>query len=270
METELMNRPMKVRAPRYATGRQRFFKERGWIRIDDVLTREEADEARQELVRMSTHKLGNVDKHVKDLATNEYQRLAESINEPSRYSAVFKRIATSPKIGAIIREVTGLPAVRLFRDLGLIKAPQAKQGIATGVHQDLPFYPIDRCGGAAVWIALHDLPANAGTLRFIEGSQKWGPMGRYVLPGQDWLAAHPEDAELMTEPQALSAGSATIHDGLMLHGTDPNTWDQFRFGYTIAYMPADAKFNGMSTRWTDGLGLKVDGLFEHEYFPVVA
>ena len=271
MDTKLLARmrPLKIREPRYNTDRHRFFKERGWICVEDVLSCDEAEQARVELVRMAKDKLGNEDRHVKDLAASDYDRLAQAVNEPSRYSDVFRRIVRSPKIAEIVKEVTGLSSIRVFRDLGLIKAPESEKGIATGVHQDLPFYPMDRCGGAAIWLALCDLPAEAGTLRFVDASHKWGPVGRYVLPGQDWLAAHPEDEELMTEPLALSAGSATIHDGLMLHGTDPNRWNQHRFGYTIAYMPADARFTGMPTRWTDGLGLKVDGLFDHEFFPVV-
>jgi ectoine hydroxylase-related dioxygenase (phytanoyl-CoA dioxygenase family) len=262
--------PMKMRAAPEISGPQQFFKERGWIRVDNVLSREEAADYCAELLRLADNKAGTVDKHVTYLASDDYQRLAQAVNEPSRVSEMFLRLATSKRIGDIIREVTGLPAIRLFRDLGLIKHPETARGIATGVHQDLPFYPMDRRGGAAIWIAFTDLPAHSGTLRFIEGSHKWGPAGRYVLPGKDWLAAHPDDAELLSEAPTLSAGSATIHDALTLHGTDPNCWDRPRIGYTAAYMPADARFNGMPTRWTEGLGLAVDGPFDHPLFPIVA
>ena len=253
-----------------ATERAKFFEEHGWLQVDGVLTREEADEARRELLELAAQGAGTKDRHVKALATSEYQRMAQAVNEPARISPSLKRLATSAKIGALMREVMGVPRIRLFRDLGLIKPPAADNGIGTGVHQDEVFYPLDRRGVASLWIALVDLPANSGTMRFVDGSHKWGPVGRYVLPGKDWLAAHPEDAARLTPPPALSAGSATIHEGYTLHGADANTWNQPRVAYTLAYFRADALFNGMPSRWTDGVGLEVDGPLDHDFFPVVA
>jgi ectoine hydroxylase-related dioxygenase (phytanoyl-CoA dioxygenase family) len=250
--------------------RASFFQEHGWLQIDDVLTRAEVDEAREELLKLASLGAGTKDQHVAALATDEYQRLAKAINEPSRVSPFFRKLATAPKMGELMRELLGVKEVRLFRDLGLIKSPTSDGGIATGVHQDQVFYPLDRRGVASVWIALVDLPANSGTMRFVDYSHKMGPVGRYVLPGHDWIAAHPEDAAKMTPPPALRAGSATIHDGFTLHGSDPNTWGQPRIAYTLAYFRADALFNGMPSRWTDGLGLKVDQPLKHDLFPQVA
>ncbi len=251
------------------TERAKFFKENGWLQVDDVLTEAETNEAKAELLKLAAlGQQGTKDAHVAALATDEYQRLAKVVNEPSRISPYFRQLVTSPKIGALMREIIGADEVRLFRDLGLIKLPVDDNGIATGVHQDQVFYPLDRVGVASLWIALVDLPNNSGTMRFIAGSNKWGPVGRYVLPGQDWIAAHPEDADRMTAPPALKAGSATIHEGFTLHGSDPNSWDQPRVAYTIAYFRGDALFNGMPSRWTDGLGLKVDQPLDHPFFPV--
>lgn len=253
-----------------ATERARFFQEHGWLKVDDVITRDEAQALKVELLRLADLGAGTKDRHVKWLATSDYGRMARAVNEPARISPLVRSIATSAKVGALMREVMGVPQIRLFRDLGLIKPPAADNGIGTGFHQDQPFYPLDRTGVASLWIALVDLPESSGTMRFIDGSHKWGPVGRYVLPGQDWIAAHPEDAKELTAPPALRAGSATIHDGYMIHGADANTWNQPRVAYTIAFFRADALFNGMPTRWTDGLGLEVDKPIEHDYFPLVA
>jgi ectoine hydroxylase-related dioxygenase (phytanoyl-CoA dioxygenase family) len=251
------------------TKRATFFQEHGWLQVDEVLTRAEANEAREQLLELASRGAGTKDSHVAALATSDYARMAKAVNEPSRVSDFFRKLATAPKMGELMREILGVKEVRLFRDLGLIKPPASEDGIATGVHQDQVFYPLDRKGVASLWIALVDLPANSGTMRFVDGSHKNGPVGRYVLPGRDWLAAHPEDAQKMTPAPALSAGSATIHDGFMLHGADPNTWNQPRVAYTVAYFRADALFNGMPSRWTDGLGLKVDETIEHDLFPLV-
>jgi len=246
-----------------------FFRENGWLRVEDVLTRQEADQARGELLLLAKQGAGNKDSHVKALASSDYQRMAQAVNEPARFSPFFRRLATSEKIGKLMRDVMGFPEIRLFRDLGLIKPPESEKGIATGVHQDQVFYPLDRGGVASLWLALVDLPSNSGTMRFVPGSNKWGPVGRFVLPGQDWIASHPEDKAKLTPPPALPAGSGTIHDGFTLHGADPNTWGQPRIAYTMAFFRSDALFTGMPSRWTDGLGLSVDMPLDHDLFPIV-
>jgi len=250
--------------------RAAFFQEHGWLQVDDVLTPAEVNEARSELLKLAAAGAGTKDKHLAALSSSDYQKMAKAVNEPSRISPFFRQLATAPKMGELMRELLGVKEIRLFRDLGLIKPPVLEDGIATGVHQDQVFYPLDRKGVASLWIALVDLPANSGTMRFVDRSHKMGPVGRYVLPGHDWLAAHPEDAANMTPAPALRAGCATIHDGFTLHGSDPNTWDQPRVAYTLAYFRADALFNGMPTRWTDGLGLKLDAPLDHDMFPLVA
>jgi ectoine hydroxylase-related dioxygenase (phytanoyl-CoA dioxygenase family) len=263
--------PMKVREPRYSSERHRFFQQRGWIKVDEVLTRNEVKEALDELKRIQQGELVTSYQPGKSAvayqSSAKYARVADKTVDVSRYSEVFHRIATLPKIGAIVKEVTGLPSLRLFGDQLIMKGPAAEGGIGSQFHQDLPFYPIDRCGGATMWIALDDLPAKSGTLRFIEGSHRWGAVGRGTLNG--WLVDHPADAELVTEANDVAAGSATIHDQSTLHGTDPNKWDKTRYAYMITFMPANACYNGMPSRWTDGLGLKIDSPFDHVYFPVI-
>ncbi|ALJ16324.1 phytanoyl-CoA dioxygenase family protein [Sphingopyxis macrogoltabida] len=265
-------RPPKVREPRYASDRQRFFKERGWIMIEDILTPDEVREARAELERIESGELEVTYKPGKSAvayqSTGKYSKVADKTLDPSRYSEVFRKITRSPVVADIVKEVTGLQSIRLFGDQVIRKSPEAEGGIGSGVHQDLPFYPLDRAGGCVMWVALDDLPDTAGTLRFIEGSHKWGPVGRRQNVA-GWLADHPEDEALTTEPFALKAGSCTIHDILTLHGTSPNRWDRPRVGYMMSFIPADTRFTGMPSRWTDGLGLEIDGFLDHEYFPVV-
>jgi hypothetical protein len=38
-------------------------------------------------------------------------------------------------------------------------------------------------------------------------------------------------------------------------------------GGLVTFMPANARFNDIPSRWTDGL--EIDGLSDHKFFPVV-
>jgi ectoine hydroxylase-related dioxygenase (phytanoyl-CoA dioxygenase family) len=248
-----------------ATGRARFFQDHGWLKVDNVFTREEVEQVRGELLKMAEQGISVEKRQLQQLAKPEFSAM---VCEPSRVNPFLMGFAKSKKIGALMREVMEVPRVRFYRDLALIKGPES-DNCGTAFHQDQVHFPLDRRGVASLWIALDDLPANSGTMRFIDGSHKWGPVGREHFPLDKWLAEDPKRADLITPPPALKAGSVTIHDGYMLHGSDANKWNQTRIGFTLVYFRADALFNGMPAHHTDGLGLKQDEPLEHEFFPIV-
>src|SRR5271154_5400602 len=143
-------RPIKVREPHYNSERHRFFQQRGWIKVDGVLTKTEVKDSLDELKRIQNGELVSSYQPGKSAvayqSTAKYSRVADKTVDVSRYSDVFYRIATLSKIAALIKEVTGLAALRLFGDQLIMKGPAAAGGIGSQFHQDLPFYPIDRCG----------------------------------------------------------------------------------------------------------------------------
>lgn len=177
--------------------------------------------------------------------------------------------------GAIARELIGTDDVRVFWDKTFTK-PTAAEGSRQSVwHQDYPFNPIDRRGFLSVWFAVEEVTAEMGAMRFVPGSHRLGPLGRFDLIGDEheWDAVlRPEDRELVGEPvtQPLGAGEATAHDGLTLHGAGPNLTDRPRRGWTMIFIPSD-------TRWTGGPhphadnnieGMELNGTFDDDRFLV--
>lgn len=144
----------------------------------------------------------------------------------------------------------GCSEVLVFWDKTFTKPP-AIDGTRESVwHQDLPYNPIDRRGFLSVWIAIEDVSEEMGAMRFIPRSHRLGPLGRLDLVGRDhsWEELlRPDDLEIVRQPvtQPLSAGEATVHDGLTLHGAGENRSNTPRRGWTIIYIPSD-------TRWTGG------------------
>ena len=66
--------------------------------------------------------------------------------------------------------------VRVFWDKTFVK-PAATEGTRESVwHQDFPYNPIDRRGMLTIWVAIEDVPAEAGALRFVPGSHRLGPL----------------------------------------------------------------------------------------------
>ena len=150
----------------------------------------------------------------------------------------------------VAEALIGCEEVKVFWDKTFTKPPVAVGTRQSVWHQDYPFNPIDRRGFLSVWIAVDDVTEEMGAMRFVPGSHRLGPLGRFDLVGRDhgWdETLRPEDRELVSDPvtQPLAAGEATVHDGLTLHGAGENLSDRPRRGWTIIFIPAE-------TRWTGG------------------
>ncbi|WP_205315384.1 phytanoyl-CoA dioxygenase family protein, partial [Nonomuraea lactucae] len=180
----------------------------------------------------------------------------------------FRALATSAAMGRnAARLLRGVRAVRIQVTNLLVKEP-GEHG-ATEFHQDFPWMPMDRSAMLTIWLALADVPADMGSLRFYSGSHRCGVLGRsFTRAGDDQLTQHPWLKELeLSPPLDLQAGDATAHHALTVHGAPANHRDTARLSFTATYFDADALYTGLPYRQTDGLGLEVNRPFEHPRFP---
>lgn len=172
--------------------------------------------------------------------------------------------------GNAVRLLTGVRQVRLQVTNLLVK--EAGEHGSTVFHQDFPWMPMDRSAMLTFWLALADVPADMGSLRFYSGSHQYGTLGRsFVRPGDDALSAHPWLSSLpVSPPLDLAAGDATVHSSLVIHGAPANLRETPRLSFTATYFDAETLYTGAAYGQTDGLGLTVNRPFEHPSFPVVA
>ncbi|MGC5011265.1 phytanoyl-CoA dioxygenase family protein [Streptosporangium sp. DT93] len=241
-----------------------FFAENGWAvlpRLVDpghvALLRDRALERLAERSRAVTSMV--------DRAFGQSRDVAET-------DAYFRDLAAAPALGrGATRLLRGVSRVRIQVTNLLIKEPGGGHG-ATAFHQDFPWMPMDRSAMITVWLALVDVPAGMGSLRFLSGSHRHGLLGRsFTRDGDDQFAQHPwlEEREA-SPPLDLAAGDATVHHALTVHGAPANSGDSARLSFTVTYFDADALYTGTPYGQTDGLGLVVNRPFEHPRFPVVA
>jgi|GEM_PF-159458 len=179
-------------------------------------------------------------------ADERYQRMwSNSFDLRLRYPEVMDLVARF----AVIAEALVGEEVRVFWDKTFVKPP-ADQGTRQSVwHQDFPYNPIDRRGMLTVWLAIEDVPAESGALRFVPRSHRLGPLGRLDLIGHDHELdelLRDDDRELVGDPVTvpLAAGEATVHDALTLHGAGPNVTDRPRRAWTVVYLPASTLYLG--------------------------
>ena len=174
------------------------------------------------------------------------------------------------KLGECARQLLGTSDVRIIWDKTFVKPSRTEGTRETVWHQDLPYIPVDRRGLMTFWLPIHDVPVEAGAMRFLPGSHRLGPLGRIDLVGNEHCIEDlltPEDLALVGAPVSvpIAAGDATVHDGLTLHGAHPNSTEQPRRVWACLFIPGDTLWNGspLSHDNLAGYGLKPFQPFNH-------
>lgn len=236
------------------------FKDRGWVRLPRLV-----DPGTVAVLR--DRALG----HLRDRREAGHAAVDQAFGQSrdiAERDELFGALARSPAMAAnATRLLHGVTAVRIQVTNLLVKEP-GEHG-STEFHQDFPWMPMDRSAMLTVWLALADVPADMGALRFYTGSHRHGVLGRsFASDGDDQLSQHPWLKELeLSPPLDLEAGDATVHHALTVHGAPANGRDGTRLSFTATYFDADALYTGAPYGQTDGLGLEVNRPFEHPRFP---
>ncbi|GAA3923054.1 hypothetical protein GCM10023085_00250 [Actinomadura viridis] len=242
------------------------FRDRGWARLPGLVDPGYVAGLRERALERLGRRQGRFRNGFVDRAFGQDRDIA-------RQDEAFGALAMSPRLARdVVRLLTGVRSVRLQVTNLLVKEPADGDGHGETVfHQDFPWMPMDRAAMLTVWLALDDVPADMGALRFYERSHLYGPLGRsFVREGDDALTQHPWLADLdLSEPFDLEAGDATVHSSLVIHGAPANRRDRPRLSFTATYFDADTLYTGAPYGQTDGLGLTVNAPFDHPMFPVV-
>lgn len=131
---------------------------------------------------------------------------------------------------------------RIVRDSLVCKLPTSDGEADLLFHQDMSNGATDRVGSAVVWLALDDLSPDQGTMSFLDGSHRAGPLGQQSYDAvQCLLDVYPKLPEMYPRLPAIryGAGDATVHHCLTIHGSARNWTDVARWSYIIDYAPSD-------------------------------
>jgi hypothetical protein len=159
--------------------------------------------------------------------------------------ALFK-FAIHPTIIATARHLIG-PDLILWG--GEIFAKPAGTGKRTPWHQDC-YNPTVKAGpgrhaprSAMIWIAVDDVDPANGSLRFIPGSGRRGPLGHGQLKDTLALLNFEADTSILdvcgAVDSVLPSGHYSVHDLFVVHGANANTSGRRRAGLTFHYMSAE-------------------------------
>lgn len=118
-------------------------------------------------------------------------------------------------------------------------------GRAVAWHQDASYWPLTPSHAVTVWLAIDDADLENGCMKFISGSHHSGHL--------TYRKSSPEEHNVLdqTVPNAesygpivvddLKAGQVSIHNDLLLHGSDANMSTRRRCGLTLRFAAAHVR-----------------------------
>ena len=247
-----------------------FYEANGFVRLENVLTRDEVEELRSALhyavedqKKKATVPSGSEDK--------EYRKVfLQMVNLWEHYPEI-KKYVFNQRVAESARQLSRSTYVRLWHDHALIKEPEDSK--PTAWHQDLPYWPMRETTALSCWMALGDVTVDNGCMHFIPGSHKFGRLDAIdLINPQDLFKLVPDakGQKFESVPVPLKAGSCTFHNGLTFHYAGPNKTDKPRRAMVTIYMPAGITYTRVPHIVGDRANLKEGDEFDHELFPILA
>ncbi|MBM3214106.1 phytanoyl-CoA dioxygenase family protein [Candidatus Poribacteria bacterium] len=183
------------------------------------------------------------------------------IEMPQIANRAIWELVSHPALGRLAAEVTGAQRVQVWW-VQLLGKPPSPPGadIQTNIgwHQDRYYWRSWEEGSElfTAWVAVSDATADAGPMRFVRGSHKWGFVEGSDFFGQDHDAQRkviaPDGAEWEEESAILSPGGVSFHDCLTMHASGQNRSGVMRRSFAIHMRtersaPVDGKRAGLTS-----------------------
>lgn len=154
------------------------------------------------------------------------------IEMPQVANRVIMELVSHQGLGRLAAALTGAAMVQVWWVQMLIKPSAAADGTNSphvGWHQDRQYWQQWEEGSElfTAWVALSDVTAEAGPVKHVRGSHRWGLLGQGDFYAQDYeRQAHqiavPEGEQWEEVEATLPPGGVSFHHQLMLHGSGAN------------------------------------------------
>ncbi|GAA5225306.1 phytanoyl-CoA dioxygenase family protein [Membranihabitans marinus] len=213
------------------------FREKGFVKIDSLLTKTEVDELRQIYDALLADKLATQNLRsdlAGDNATNDsgVERITQ-IMRPSSVNQELHQHLVYQKTIQWAQDLLG-PDMALDFDMLINKAPFTKT--ETPWHQDAAYWinmPDKRA--VSFWIALDDVFPENGCMWFVPRAKEDTVYHHQNLPNGGALYCEYKGDQ--SQAISMKAGSCTAHDGFTLHYSRGNETNGSRRALILNYRP---------------------------------
>jgi ectoine hydroxylase-related dioxygenase (phytanoyl-CoA dioxygenase family) len=216
------------------------FWECGYVAVPAITSQDEVILMRRVFERLFAERAGREEGAQFDMVTHDED------DEPARLPAIISPVNFAPELRhtryranarAIARQLLGSTATAAFEH-AILKP--AQRGAATPWHQD-EATRVDSnfvYEQVSIWMPLQEATIENGCMHYIPGSHK-GDVLDHRSPKSD-RKVHAIECAGEFDPSAatpcpLPAGGAVIHHGRTLHCAGPNSTNNARFAYILAF-----------------------------------
>jgi hypothetical protein len=137
------------------------------------------------------------------------------------------------------------PNIAVWSSHFLCKPPA--RGLRVPWHEDSAYWAgrLSEFRVLTVWLAIDDSDLENGCMRIIPGTHDHGFSDYAPVNAEEHVFDQEIVADQVDDDQAVDlvvrAGQCHIHHAKTIHGSNPNTSDRRRCGYTMRYMPTTTK-----------------------------
>jgi len=171
------------------------------------------------------------------LPLNTYKRINAHLVLP-----MVDNIARDPRILDVVEGVLG-PDIMVYSGEFFIKEAQTQQIVS--MHQDLTYWGLGAIDGlVTVWVPLSPATKASGCMEFVRASHKNAILDHVDTFDKDNLLSRGQEVKVDVAEDdktaiELQPGQISLHHGLTIHGSGPNTSQDRRIACVIRYIRPD-------------------------------
>jgi hypothetical protein len=170
------------------------------------------------------------------------------IDQPHYADDALFELFSEPGVVDFARTVSGASFLQVWAAQLLYKPSGHDLKSNVGWHQDHTYWKGWMAGETfTVWIALTDVGAASGPVRFVAGSHRWGSEKDGDFFSQDLSRTQsgripvPDDAAWTEIEACMPAGGASLHSPFVLHGSGPNTSGAARISLAVHFRTENSR-----------------------------
>ena len=226
------------------------YTDEGYCLFRDVLNGQEIAAARAELDKM----LANLPERqvvYKDGENKEVDARPEYLTEPHPKHSFWLELCRHPRVLDAVEAILGSNLILIMSHL-IVK--RAEDGLPVAWHQDNTYWhSVQGTNVGTVWLAIDDTDRANGCMQVIPCTHEGYPeMEKVSTGGDDLLGLTVEVTPAMEEAAVcleMDAGSLSVHDSFVLHGSEANTSGRRRAAYTMRYANAKTVKVNTTEHW---------------------
>ncbi|WP_227269747.1 phytanoyl-CoA dioxygenase family protein [Roseobacter weihaiensis] len=152
------------------------------------------------------------------------------------------RIGSDPRILDVVEGILG-PDIMIYAVEFFIKEPNTRHKVS--MHQDLTYWGLGAIDGlVTAWLSLSPATPASGCMDFVRGSHKNAILPHEDTFAEDNLLSRGQEVKVEVDaadkiPIEIHPGQISLHHGLTIHGSGPNTTDDRRIAAVIRYCTPD-------------------------------